>query len=44
MCQIYTYNFQEKGAYHTTWGSTKVDREAERIRGMHGPEPLSCFP
>lgn len=30
--------------YTATWGSTRVDQEAEKSRGKHRPQPSLCFP
>lgn len=42
-----TYSSQEEGRgmlHGATWGSTRVDQEAEKSRGKHRPQPSLCFP
>lgn len=42
-----TYRFQEKRANRpcrATWGNTRLGQKAEGVRGMHGSQPLLCFP
>lgn len=48
IAKIVSYDFQKEGSQHTTgratWGSTRVNQEAEGAGGKLGQEPLLWFP